>query len=119
MSALTIILGILLGAGFAMAGGTKLAGHPRMLESRDRLGLSEGLFKIIGGLEVAGAAGVLLGLVSDLAVIGILAAVGLIAMTIGAASYHQKVDDAFQQWAPAVVMGSMAIFYIIARIASV
>jgi hypothetical protein len=39
-------------------------------------------------------------------------------MTIGAASYHQKAGDGMKEWLPAVMMGSMAIFYVILRIAT-
>jgi hypothetical protein len=48
----------------------------------------------------------------------VLAAVGLVLLTIGATYYHQTAGDAAAYWLPAVVMGSLAIFYVIARIAS-
>ncbi|MGY9082741.1 MAG: DoxX family protein [Acidimicrobiales bacterium] len=62
--------------------------------------------------------GVLSGLHEDVPIVGILAAAGLVGMTIGAAAYHQKAGDDMKVWAPAVMMGSVAIFYIILRIAS-
>jgi uncharacterized membrane protein YphA (DoxX/SURF4 family) len=118
MFILTIILAVLLGAGFLFFGAGKLMGQPMMAEARTHLGIQEGLWKAIGGLEVLGGIGVLAGLHADLPLIGVLAAIGLIGMTIGAVYYHQKAGDAVKEWFPAVMMGSMAIFYIIVRIAS-
>ena len=57
--------------------------------------------------------GVLSGLHEDVLIIEILAAAGLEGMAIGAAAYHQKAGDGMKAWAPAVMMGSIAIFYII------
>ncbi len=115
---LTVILAVLLGVGFVMFGVGKLASVKMMAEAQQHLGLPSGMFKMIGALEVLGGAGVLIGLHADLPVIGVLAGVGLVGMTIGAAFYHQKAGDAMKEWLPAVVMGSMAIFYIIMRIAT-
>lgn len=118
MFVLTVILAVMVGAGFLMAGAGRLMGQTMMAEVRVHLDVTEGLWKIIGGLEVAGAVGVLIGLAADLPIIGVLAAVGLIALTIGAVFYHQKAGDKPKDWLPAVVMGTLAIFYIIMRIAS-
>ena len=114
----TIVLAAVLAAAFIGAGGGKLAGVPMMAEARKHLGVAEGLWKMIGGLEVLGGIGVLVGLHGDLPIIGVLAAIGLIGMTIGAVYYHQKAGDEMKEWLPAVVMGSVAIIYIILRIGS-
>ena len=118
MYVLNVIVALLLGVGFLMLGVGKIIGVKIMTEARQHLGLPSGLFKVIGGLEILGGAGVLVGLHDDLLIIGILAAVGLVGMTIGAASYHQKAGDVMKEWLPAVMMGSMAIFYVILRIAT-
>jgi hypothetical protein len=115
---LTVVLAGIVAGGFLALGLARLAGHRRMAEARAHLDVPKGLWTIIGALEVAGATGVLLGLHEALPIIGVLAAAGLIALTIGAVSYHQKAGDAFADWLPAVAMGSMSIFFIIARIAS-
>ena len=101
-----------------MIGIGKLVDVAMMAKLREHLGLPGGLFRVIGSLEVLGGAGVLVGLYDDLSVIGVLAAVGLVGMTIGAAFYHQKAGDAMKDWLPAVTMGSIAIFYVILRIAT-
>lgn len=118
MYVLTVIVAVLLGVGFVMLGVGKIVGVKMMTETRQHLGLPSGLFNVIGGLETLGGVGVLIGLHDDLPIIGILAAVGLVGMTIGAAAYHQKAGDAMKEWLPAVAMGSIAIFYIILRIAT-
>lgn len=112
----TVVLAVIIAGGFLVFGGGKLMGVPMMEEARTHLGLAPGLFKMVGALEVLGATGVLLGLLSDLPVIGVLAGVGLIGMTVGAVFYHQKAGDSMQEWLPAVVMGSVTILYIILRI---
>jgi len=114
----TVVLAVVLGAGFIAFGSGKLAGVAPMEEARQHLGLATGLFKMIGALEVLGGIGVLLGLLEPLPLIGMLAAIGLIGMTIGAARYHQLAGDKMKEWLPAVAMGSIAIIYIILRFAT-
>jgi uncharacterized membrane protein YphA (DoxX/SURF4 family) len=124
MFILTVILAVLVGGGFMafgfmMFGSGKLAGQKMNLdETRDHLGVSEGLWKAIGALEIAGAAGVLVGLLEALPFIGVLAGIGLVAMTTGAVFYHHKAGDSYKDWIPATVMGALVILYIIARVAS-
>lgn len=118
MYTLNVIVAVLLGVAFSMFGIGKLADVKQMAEARQHLGLPSGLFKAVGALEVLGGIGVLAGLHEDLPLIGILAAIGLIGMTIGAVKYHQRAGDSIKEWMPAVVMGSIAIFYIILRVAS-
>ncbi len=96
MDALTVVLAVLLGVGFIMFGVGKLIGVKLMAEAQRHLGLPSGLFKMIGALEVLGGVGVIVGLHEDLPVIGVLAGVGLIGMTVGAAFYHQKAGDSMK-----------------------
>lgn len=118
MFLLTAALAALLGGSFITSGLAKLGGVEKVDVNRQRLNIDHGLWKAVGALDVLGGLGVLLGLIDKLAVIGILAAVGLIGMTIGAVFYHQKAGDSIKQWLPAVGIGSLAIFYIILRIAT-
>ena len=118
MFLLTVILAGVTGFGFAAAGIAKLISHPTMVEAQQHLGLAPPLWKAVGALEVLGAAGLAVGLHEDLPVVGVLAAAGLVALTIGATFYHQRADDRIPEWLPAVVMGSLAIFYAIARVGS-
>lgn len=118
MFVLATVFAVVIGGFLLTRGVGKLSGGQHMARVRERLGLNVVIWKAIGVLEVFGATGVLLGLLDDLAIIGVLAAVGLVLLTIGAVHYHQKAGDATVYWLPAVVMGSLAIFYVIARVAS-
>jgi uncharacterized membrane protein YphA (DoxX/SURF4 family) len=124
MYILTAILAVLAGGGFMAFGfmmfrsGELVDQKMNLDETRDRLGFSEGLWKAIGALEIAGAAGVLIGLFDRLAIIGVLAGLGLVAMTTGAVFYHHKAGDSSKERMPATVMGALVILYIIGRIAS-
>jgi len=114
----TVILAILLGACFIMLGFAKVTDMKVMAEMRQHLGVPRVFFMLIGALEILGGAGVMFGLHSDLAVIGVLAGVGLVGMTIGAGFYHQKAGDKMKDWLPAVLVGSLVIIYMILRIGS-
>jgi uncharacterized membrane protein YphA (DoxX/SURF4 family) len=118
MNVSTAILAVLVGVGFIMMGVGKLADMKMMSDVRHHLGLPSVLFKVIGALEILGGIGIMLGLHSDLATIGVLAGVGLVGMTIGAGFYHQKAGDSMKGRLPAVIAGSLIILYIILRIGS-
>lgn len=117
MNILSIILALVVGGGFTYFGAGKLMKQQMMVDAQKHFGMSDSLWQAVGGLEVAGGLGLLIGLVPALAIIGVLAGIGLVAMSIGAVYYHQKAGDAAKAWMPAVVMGALAIIYIIARIA--
>lgn len=116
MFVLTVIIGVLLGAMFIMMGAGKLSG--KMDEMRDQLGLSAQVWKIDGATSVLGGAGVLLGLIESLAVIGVLAGIGLAIQTALATGFHVKRGDAPKDMMPAVMSVVLAIVYVIARAAS-
>lgn len=118
MFLLAVALAAIVALGFLAAGGTKIAGRAAMNELRAHLEVPPALWKIVGLFELLGATGVIVGLHEDLPVIGVLAAAGLVALTIGATKYHQRAGDRVTAWLPAVVMGSLAIFYAIARVGS-
>ena len=118
MFALTIALAVLAGGSFVLIGLSKLVRRPMMVEAREHLGVPPPIWAAVGALELLGGAGLAIGLHADLPVIGVLAAAGLVALTIGAAFYHQRAGDEMRDWMPAVVMGSLAIFYAILRIAT-
>lgn len=116
MTVAMMILAALIGVAFFMFGIGKILDVSMMAQAREHLGIDRSLFRIVGALEILGAVGVVVGLHEDLPVIGVLAGVGLIGMTIGATFYHQKAGDSIKEWLPAVVMGSLVIFYIILRV---
>ena len=64
-------------------------------------------WRLIGVCELAGVAGVLVGLVW--APIGIAAAIGLALLTIGAIAYHVRMSDRVADLAPAVIGVALAL----------
>lgn len=82
---------VVVGVTFLITGGVKILGVPQSLAIRDHLGIAPGLWRIIGTLETAGAAGVLLGLSVEL--LGTLALIGLGALMVGAIVSRARVRD--------------------------
>jgi hypothetical protein len=101
MNTATVVVTILVAALFTFTGSIKLLGVRQSLEIRDRLGVKPRQWRLIGVCELAGVAGVLVGLVW--APIGIAAAIGLALLTIGAIAYHVRVSDTVADLAPAVI----------------
>lgn len=118
MFILAIILAVILAGGFFTFGSMKIREAPDMVQAAEHLDIEMPKFKGIGALEVAGALGVLIGLINQLEIIGVLAAIGLAIMTIGAVAFHLKAGDGPKDWAPAVVMLVVSVLYVIARSAS-
>ncbi len=116
MNVLAWITGIVLIAGFGMAGAGKLMGQQMMKDTAKRFGFKDSQFQMLGGAEVAGAAGILVGLFSDgrdLELLGLLAAVGLILVGLGAVFFHRKFGDEPKDFAPALMLAVAAVLYIV------
>ncbi len=112
MNVLAWILGIILAAGFGGAGVIKLLDFDRM---RDHLGYTKRQYQLIGLTELAGAGGVIVGLVwTEFEWIGLAASVGICALMLGALMAHARVDDEGKKIIPAVLMLVIAIAYMIA-----
>ena len=97
----TLIVTLLLAALFTFAASIKLLGVAKSLSIRDHLGVSPMQWRMIGALELAGVAGVLIGLLW--APIGIAAAIGLTLLSIGAIAFHLRASDRFADMLPAVI----------------
>jgi hypothetical protein len=104
---LTIALAVLLAIAVLGAGVAKLAGAPAMRESADHLGFSWPAYQRIGALEVAGALGVLAGLVLPL--LGALAAGCLALLLVLATATHLRRGDGLLRAAPAAVLAVVAV----------
>ncbi len=115
MNVVAWIVGLLLAGGFIMAGAAKVRGVEQMVASRDRLGISPNLFTAVGGLEILGAIGLIIGLTGDgnVELLGTLAAIGLIIVTAGAIVYHRRAADPPQEMMPAAVMLVLSILYVV------
>ncbi|MDB4205770.1 DoxX family protein [bacterium] len=101
MNTVAWILGIILAGGFGVAGVTKLLDLDRM---RDHLGYSARQYRLIGLSEVAGAAGVVIGLVSrKFEWVALTAGAGICCLLLGALIAHARVEDESKKIIPAVV----------------
>ena len=107
MNTATLVVTILVAALFTFSAGIKLLGVAKSLEIRDHLGVRPLQWRLIGVCELAGVAGVLVGLFW--APIGIAAAVGLSLLTIGAIAYHVRKSDTVADLAPAVIGVALAL----------
>lgn len=115
MAVIAWIVGLALIIMMGGSGAMKLMDHQMAQENRKHLGLTASLSKAIGGLEIAAAVGLLIGLLVDdnAEWIGALAAIGLIFLMIGAVIYHQRAGDEPKALAPAIVVLVLAIVYLV------
>ena len=97
----TIIVTLLLAALFTFSASIKLLGVAKSLAIRDHLQVSPTQWRVVGALELAGVAGVLVGLLW--APIGIAAAIGLTLLSIGAVAFHLRASDRVAEMVPAVI----------------
>ncbi|BBX44993.1 DoxX family protein [Mycobacterium cookii] len=102
-----VVVTALLAAMFAFAGLIKVAGVRQSLAIRDHLGVDPMQWRLIGSLELAGVAGVLVGL--RWAPIGIAAAIGLALLVLGAIVFHVRASDSATDTAPAVIGLGLAV----------
>jgi DoxX-like family len=107
MDTATVVVTILVAALFTFSASIKLLGVAKSLEIRDHLGVRPLQWRLIGVCELAGVAGVLVGLMW--APIGIAAAIGLALLTIGAIAYHVRKSDTVADLAPAVIGVALAL----------
>jgi uncharacterized membrane protein YphA (DoxX/SURF4 family) len=103
---MTVVVTVLLAVLFLATAAGKLVGHPASLAARDHLEIPAVRWKQIGILEVAGAAGVLLGLA--LRPLGVAAASGLVLLSIGAIVTHRRAGDKAVAAPPALMALALA-----------
>src|SRR5258705_8471662 len=99
----TAVLSVLLALGFAMAGFSKLStAADKMMAELGGLGLSTGLIRLIGALEILGAAGLVIGL--WIGPLGLAATTGLALLMIGAVIYHIRARDNAKKTMPPLLL---------------
>ncbi len=116
MFVVLVVLSVLLAAAVAAAGGAKVAAVPQMRESATHLGFSLPTYQKIGGLELVAALGLLVGLAVQ--AVGLLAALGLFLLMFGALAFHVRAGDKPPVYAPAAVVGALALVVLVLRIAA-
>ncbi|MGW6467395.1 DoxX family protein [Streptomyces rubiginosohelvolus] len=112
----TAILACLVASIFVTFGTQKIRAVPRMKMRAAYAGYSVRAYRVIGTLEVAGAASAVVGLVLPL--LGALAGAGLLALMTGAVFVHWRNGDGARGVAPAAlcalpVVGYLAGLYIV------
>ena len=95
---------------FLALGSAKVLAVAPMRARAAHLGLSAGSYRVIGTLEIAGAAGVLLGLAAP--PLGAVAAVGLLLLLAGAVLAHLRNGDHPRLVTPALVSGLFVAAYL-------
>ena len=110
----SIVLAALVAVVFTTAGAAKIVAVPPMRAAAAHSGFSVAAYRRIGVLEVAGAAGVLIGLIRP--VVGGMASVGLLALLAGAVVAHLRSHDGPREAAPAVVSVVLVAGYLVALI---
>ena len=102
-----VIVTALLAALFGFASLIKVVGLRQSLAIRDHLGVKPVQWRLIGLLELAGVAGVLVGLARP--PIGVAAAIGLALLVLGAIVFHVRASDSVADTAPAVIGVGLAV----------
>ena len=114
----------LLAAAYLFIGGTKLlTPKERLAENPSMAGAAEALsatsLKLIGGVEVAGALGLILPWLTGIApILTPAAAVGLALLQVGAAVFHGRRGE-YKQWPVNAVFLALAVFIAVARVSEI
>lgn len=101
-----------LAIGFLAAGRIKVIGTKTSIQMRDHVAVAVPLWRVIGALEFAAAAGLVAGLFNP--ALGVAAAIGLSLLLAGAVVAHLCVGDAGGA-SPALAMLVLAIVFIVIR----
>ncbi|MFF7073783.1 DoxX family protein [Streptomyces pseudovenezuelae] len=109
MTTAQTILAVTLSLVFLPLGLAKIAALPFMRQAAAHLGMSPGHYRVIGMLETAGAAGLLLGLAT--VPLGVAAAGGLTVLMAAAAVVHLRHGDPPGRALPAAVLALTAAVY--------
>jgi hypothetical protein len=120
MTVVAALLSIALFFAFGSSGAQKLVFNPAMSRVADHLGFTKRSYQRIGGIELVGALGLLIGLDSRgstvLAIVNEVAAGGLLLMMVIAVVLHVRRGDTFKYVAPALVLGVLVMLELIFRL---
>ncbi|MEV4108733.1 DoxX family protein [Nonomuraea sp. NPDC049695] len=109
------VIAILLAIGLIASGYGKLSRNERIVTGLTGIGVPLGLFPFLAACEIAGAAGLLIGL--WYAPLGIAAAVGVVLYFVGALGTHLVKGD-FKGMPNALIMFVPAVAALVLRLAS-
>ena len=102
---------------FALLGTAKILALTPMRQLATDAGFSVDAYRRIGGLELAGALGVALGVAVPL--VGVLAGVGLLLLLVGALVNHVRNEDKPNKYVPAIVCVVLVAGYLAALSGSI
>src|SRR4051812_12105838 len=101
---------------YLAAGLSKAIAAPRTVGQAAELKIEPRSYRLIGIVELFGAAGVVIGLWAPC--LGIAAGIGLGVMMIGAIAAHLRVGPSPKQAIPALAGAALAVSYVVLRILS-
>jgi hypothetical protein len=111
----TVVVSTALAAALAFAAIRKLSHRPEVVETYVRAGVPEDRLDYLAAILLAGAAGLILGLVW--APIGVAAAIGVVCYFLVAIAAHVRSDDAVHAHTP-IVLELMAVAALVLRLAT-
>lgn len=88
----------------------KLTGTAQMRTAAEHFGIPWNRYRVIGILEAAAAAGVLAGICWR--TVGLVAALGMVALLIGAVTMHRRAEDALSESVSALVFLAASVVYL-------
>lgn len=104
------VFAIVLGAVYLIVGVAKLAGAKPIAEQFDEFGLGGAAMRAVGLAEVAAAVGL------QLDGLDVFAAVGMVAMMIGAFYHHRRVGHPFQSMVPSAVVLVASVVFVVSAV---
>ena len=120
MSIVASLLSIVLFLAFGSAGAQKMIFNPVMSKAAGHLGLTKRTYRAIGGIEVLGAIGLLIGLAargsSLLGIVNEIAAGGLFVMMVLTVIFHLRKGDKAKYFVPALILGVLVLLELIFRL---
>jgi len=97
-------------------GSAKVLAAPAMRERAAHVGFTVDQYRVLGALELAAAAGLLIGLAAP--TLGTLAACGLLLLLGGAFASHLRAGDKIPGLAPSLVVGVLTAGYLVSLVLS-
>ncbi len=120
MSAVAALLSIVLFLAFASAGAQKIVFNPTTSRSAERLDVTKRAYQRIGLSEVAGAVGLLVGMVAKghapLAIVNEVAAGALALLMALAVAWHLRSRETLKAVAPASALGVLLLVELVFRL---
>ena len=116
MIALTAIVTVATALVFLVAARVKFAEEEHSMQTRDRLAIRPAPYRLIGGFEVAGAVGAIVGLA--VRPLGIAALTGLVLVGLGACAAQVRLGNSSDEARPAVIATLLAVTALALQIAT-